>query len=200
MRGSTGAVNTAKVRIISAAANLFHKKGVRSTRINEISKAAGVSMRQLQRHFRTKSDIAEEVVLAYLAEIKAGTSRLHHRIESWSDLGLIFNAHIELLTQFQMRRGCPLGVIGNELAEEDERIRRDLSLVFEALEARVAGFLKKEKSEARLLPTAKEERIAHLYVAAMQGAMLLGKVRRDSYTVKRIFADLSMHLNRYRIR
>jgi hypothetical protein len=99
-----------------------------------------------------------------------------------------------------MRRGCPLAIIGNGLTQEDEAIRQALDVVFDTLKERVATFLNKEKSEARLLLTADEEQLAHLYVAAVQGAILIGKVRRDSRTVKGIFEDLSTHLSRYRIR
>lgn len=200
IKHSTAPLVQTRLRIISAAANLFHKKGVRATQIGEISKAARVTRQQLYHHFRTKSDIAEEVVRAYLAEIKTGTSQFHGRLESWRDLRRTFTAHIELLEEFQMRRGCPLGIIANELTEEDEAIRQDLNLVFEALKERIATFLEKEKSEARLLPTADEEQLAEFCVAAMQGAMLIGKVRRNSRAVARIFEDLSMHLKRYRMK
>jgi TetR/AcrR family transcriptional regulator, transcriptional repressor for nem operon len=199
MKRSTAPLVQTRLRIISAAANLFHKKGVRATRIGEISKAARVTREQLYHHFRTKGDIAEEVVRAYLAEIKTGTSHLNHKLESWRDLKRTFTAHIELLEEFKMRRGCPLGIIGNELTEDDEAIRQDLNLVFEALKERIATFLRKEKSEARLLPSTDEEQLAEFCVATMQGAMLIGKVRRDSQAVARIFADLSMHLSRYRM-
>ncbi len=198
MKRSTAPLVKSRLRIVSAAADIFHKKGVRTAHIGEIAKAAGVTRQQLYHHFRTKGDIAEEVVRAYLAGIKTGTSRLHGRLESWSDLKRIFIAHIELFEEFQMRRGCPLGIIANELTEEDETIRQDLNLVFEALKERIATFLKKEKSEARLVPTADEEQLAHLYVATMQGAMLIGKVRRDSHTIKGIFEDLWRHFSRYK--
>ena len=197
MKRSSAPIVKTRLRIISAAADLFHKSGVRTTRIGEIAEAAGVTRLQLFHHFRTKRDIAKEVVRAYLAEIKTGTSQLYGKLESWSDLERIFTAHIKLLEEFQMRRGCPFGIIANELTEEDETIRQDLNLVFEAVKERIATFLKKEKSKARLLPTADEEQLAHLYVATMQGAMLIGKVRRDSRAVKRIFEDLSLHLSRY---
>jgi TetR/AcrR family transcriptional regulator, transcriptional repressor for nem operon len=199
MKRSSAPIVQTRLRIISAAANLFHKKGVRATHIGEISQAARVTRQQLYHHFRTKSDIAEEVVRAYLAEIKTGTSQLHHELRSWRDLKRTFAAHIELLEEFQMRRGCPLGIIGNELTEEEEAIRQDLNLVFEALKERISTFLRKEKSEARLLPSANEEQLAEFCVAAMQGAMLLGKVRRNAGAVARIFEDLSMHLGRYRV-
>jgi TetR/AcrR family transcriptional regulator, transcriptional repressor for nem operon len=199
IKRSAAPIVQTRLRIISAAASLFHKKGVRATHIEEISKAARVTRQQLYHHFRTKGDIAEEVVRAYLAEIKAGTSQLHGKLESWRGVKRIFTAQIELLEEFKMRRGCPLGIIGNELTEDDETIRQDLDLVFETLKERIATFLRKEKSEARLLPSADEEQLAEFCVATMQGAMLIGKVRRDSRTVARIFLDLSMHLNRYRM-
>ncbi len=199
MKRSTAPLVQTRLRIISAAANLFHKQGVRATQIGEISKAARVTRQQLYHHFRTKGDIAEEVVRAYLAEIKTGTSQLHHKLESWRDLERTFTAHIELLEEFQMRRGCPLGIIGNELTEDDETIRQDLNLVFEALKERTATFLRKEKSEVRLLPTTDVDQLAEFCVAAIQGAMLIGKVRRDSRAAARIFEDLSTHLSRYRI-
>jgi len=199
MKRSSAPIVKARLRIVSAAADLFHKKGVRATRIGEIAKAAGVTKQQLYHHFRTKGDLAEEVVRAYLVEIKTGTSQLHGKLESWDDLKRIFTAHIDLLEEFQMRRGCPLGIIGNELTEQEETIRRDLNLVFEAVKERIATFLKKEKSAARLLPKADEEQLAELYVASLQGAMLVGKVRRDSRSAKGIFEDLAMHLSRYRI-
>jgi TetR/AcrR family transcriptional regulator, transcriptional repressor for nem operon len=199
IKRSAAPIVQTRLRIILAAASLFHKKGVRATRVGEISKAARVTRQQLYHHFRTKGDIAEEVVRAYLAEIRAGTSQLHHKLECWRDLKRTFTAHIELLEEFKMRRGCPLGIIGNELTEDDEAIRQDLNLVFEALKERIATFLRKEKSEARLLPSTDEEQLAEFCVATMQGAMLLGKVRRDSRRVAGTFEDLLMHLSRHRM-
>lgn len=188
-----------RLRIISAAADLFHKKGARATSLGEICKTAKVSMQQLHHHFRTKADLAEAVVRAYLTQIKGDTSRLHRKLDTWKGLERTFAAHVRLLEQFKMRRGCPLGIIGNELTDKDEVVRRELKLVFEALKERVATFFEKEKSAGRLLRTADHEQLAEFCVATIQGAMLIGKVRRNSRTVKGIFADLSMHLNRYRV-
>lgn len=195
---STAPTVQTRLRIVSAAADLFHKKGVRATSIGEISKAARVTIQQLRHHFRTKGDIAEEVVRAYLTEIKADTSQLHHKLDTWEGLERTFAAHITLFEQFNMRRGCPLGIIGNELTEKDEAIREELKLVFEALKDKIATFLEEEKSEGHLLPTTDKEQVAEFCVAAMQGAMLIGKVRRNSQTAARIFDDLMLRLKRYR--
>lgn len=199
MKLPTAPAVQARIRIISAAADLFHQKGVRSTSLFEVSKAARVSLQQLHRHFRTKGDIAQAVIRAYLTEIKEDKSQLHGKLDTWTGLERTFAVHIRLLEQFEMRRGCPLGIIGNELTEKDEAIREELKLVFEALKERFAAFLKKEKSAGRVRRTADHEQLAEFCVATMQGAMLIGKVRRRSGSVKRLFEDISTHLSRYRI-
>lgn len=199
MRHSVAPTVQHRLRIISAAADLFYEKGFHASSRREICKAAGVTLQQLHHHFGTKGDIAEAVVQGYLTEIKGDTSQLYCKLDNWKGLARTFAAHIGLLEQFNMRRGCPLGIIGNELTDKDEAIRVELKLVFEALKGRIGTFLKNEKSAGRLLRTADQEQLAEFCVATIQGAMLIGKVRRNSSIVKRIFEDLWMHLGRYRI-
>jgi|GEM_PF-745558 len=56
-----------KREILSAAFALFEKQGFRSTTIEEIGQAAGVSPRTVFRHFETKSDL----VLGWLPQVQA---------------------------------------------------------------------------------------------------------------------------------
>jgi len=46
-----------------------------------------------------------------------------------------------------MKRGCPFGTIGNEVTENDELIRQDLSLIFEIVKNKLAAFFLKEKAK-----------------------------------------------------
>lgn len=51
-------------------------------------------------------------------------------------------------------------------------VRQALSLVFEALKARVATFLKKEKAKGRVVRTARTQQLTEFYVASVQEAVL----------------------------
>jgi len=53
--------------------------------------------------------------------------------------------------RFRMTRGCPFGTIGNELTENDELIRQDLSLIIEVVKANLASFFIREKASRRLV-------------------------------------------------
>ena len=185
-------------RIIAAAKDLFHQQGVRTTHVDEIAQAAGVSRSEFYRSYRSKHKLAQEVVLAYLVEIESGSSRLHPKLASWKDFERSLAKHVAFLNEFSMIRGCPLAIIGNELAEKDDPIRQDLSLVFEALTTRIAEFLRKQKKKGQLSQTADEEQLSEFCVAVVQGAMLIGKVRSESRSVEGVFEEVTAHFERFR--
>jgi hypothetical protein len=70
--------------------------------------------------------------------------------------------------------------VGNEVTENDELIRQDLSLIFEVMKNKLAVFFIKEKARGRLAKGATEDRMADFCIATIQGAMLMGKIRRSS--------------------
>ena len=96
-----------------------------------------------------------------------------------------------------MTRGCPFGTIANEVTENDELIRQDLVLLFEIFRSKLATFFVKEKVKGRLAKKASEEGLADFCMAAIQGAMLLGKVRRDSAIVETTIRQALQHLKGY---
>src|SRR5207249_2356819 len=105
-------------------------------------------------------------------------------IESWEDLERWFLAHLEAQKAYRMTRGCPFGTIGNEVTENDELIRQDLSLIFEVVKNKLLAFFIKEKAKGLLAESASEEQMANFCVAAVQGAMLMGKIKRESMVVE----------------
>src|SRR5262245_5530632 len=96
-----------------------------------------------------------------------------------------------------MTRGCPFGTIGNEVTENDELIRQDLSLIFEVARTKLATFFVKEKTARRLDPHADSDQLADFCLAMIQGAMLMGKVKRSSRLVESVVQEAMIHLKRY---
>jgi hypothetical protein len=126
------------------------------------------------------------------------TSRtFNYQIESWDDLERWFGTHLALQQRFRMARGCPFGTIGNEVTENDELIRQDLSLIFEVSKAKLASFFIKEKACGRLVPDGREDSLADFCLATIQGAMLMGKVKRSRQLVEQVVHEAMTHLKRY---
>jgi TetR/AcrR family transcriptional repressor of nem operon len=96
-----------------------------------------------------------------------------------------------------MTRGCPFGTIGNEVTENDELIRQDLNLIFEVARHKIATFFIKEKAGGRLDPGIDEVQLADFCLATMQGAMLMGKVKRSRQLVESVVREALAHVNQY---
>ncbi len=96
-----------------------------------------------------------------------------------------------------MARGCPLGTLSNEVTENDELIRVDLSLIFEVIKNKLATFFSTEKAKGRLSKNANVDRMADFCIATIQGAMLMGKIKRDSQSAEAAVKEALAHLKRY---
>jgi len=195
-------ITNTKVRMIRAAADLFHKQGVHLTTPEEVVKAAGATMNQFYHHFTNKEGLVHAVLGTYYDAIRdaAGpVNSINYEISSWRDLEKWFLAHIKLQKRFQMKRGCPFGTVGNELIGQEGAVREDLSRIFELVKGRLATFFAKEGSKGRLAEDASPELLADFCIATIQGAMLLGKVRKDSRPVETTVREALAHLKGYSI-
>jgi TetR/AcrR family transcriptional regulator, transcriptional repressor for nem operon len=186
-----------RLRMIQTAADLFHKQGVRATSPDEVIEATGTGKGQFYHYFKNKEGLVHEVLQTHLEAIQAGTAPVNYEIRSWQDLEQWFLAHVELQRSFKMTRGCPFGTVGNEVTENDTLIRQDLSLIFEIVKNKLATFFIKEKAKLRLAREVNEEQMADFCIAVIQGAMLMGKIKRNSQLVETTIREALMHLKRY---
>jgi AcrR family transcriptional regulator len=189
-----------RLRIIRTAADLFHQKGARATSPDEIIEASRTGKGQFYHYFRSKEGLIHEVLQAYLDEIKDGASRVDYEINSWGDLEKWFLAHVAMQKHFEMTRGCPFGTLGNEVTQDDELVRQDLSLIFEVVKHKLAAFFVKEKAKGKLAKRADAEDMADFCIAAVQGAMLMGKIKRSSQTVETTVGEALAHLKSYLVK
>jgi TetR/AcrR family transcriptional repressor of nem operon len=197
-RSSQGAET--RLKIIQAAADLFHKQGVGATSPDEIIEASGTGKGQFYHYFKSKDGLVHEVPQFYVAAIKTGSSPVNYDIQSWEDLERWFSTQVELQRRFRMTRGCPFGTIGGEVTENDELIRQDLSLIFELVGSQLAAFFIREKATGRMSDAVNERQLADYCMAVAQGAMLLGKVNRDSQSVEATFREALSHLKAYAVK
>lgn len=188
-----------RLRIIRTAADLFHKQGVGATSPDDVIEASETGKGQFYHYFKSKEGLVHAVLQAHLATIEAGTAHVDYDVNSWKDLERWFVSHLALQQRYHMTRGCPFGTIANEVTEDDELVRQDLSLIFEVMKHKLARFFVREKAAGRLVEAASEERLADFCLATIQGGMLLGKVRRRSQPVEAVVREALEHLSHYTV-
>src|SRR5262249_26208594 len=102
-----------KLRIIVAAADLFHKQGVHLTSPDQIIEASGTGKGQFYHYFKNKEGLVHEVLQTHLTAIRTGSAPVSYEINSWNELEQCFMTHLEVQKKFNMTRGCPIGTLGN---------------------------------------------------------------------------------------
>jgi TetR/AcrR family transcriptional repressor of nem operon len=197
MRGESERGAATRQRILRTAADLFHKQGVGATSPDEILEASRAGKGQFYHYFGSKEGLVHQVVLSYIEAVESGGGPVNYEVRSWDDLERWFVAHIELQKHFRMLRGCPFGSIGHGVSEKDELIRQDLSHLFEIIKNKLRAFFIAEQAQGKITADADTERMADFCVAAVQGAMLMGKVKRSPLPVEAAVKEALAHLRRY---
>jgi len=186
-----------RLRILEAARDLFHAQGVAATSPDQVIDASGTGKGQFYHYFKSKEGLVHAVLQNYLDDMRAGNNPVYFDVKGWRDLERWFLAHLDLQKSFQMTRGCPFGTIGNGVTAKDELVRQDLNLIFEMMKSNLATFFIREKAIGRLSQRADEDQLADFCIATVQGAMLMGKIKRSSQTVEGTIKAALTQLKQY---
>ncbi len=184
-------------QIVRAAGDLFHRQGVEATTADEVIETAGISKTEFRQHFKGKWELVGAVLRYYFEGLAGGMGPLRYELDSWDDLDQCLASHLEFQKKFKMTRGCPVGMLGNELKEWDELTRQSLSHILDLMLARFESFFSREKVGGRLANNVDVEQLANFCVAIIQGGILIGKIRGNCRCVESTFEDLLSHLRRY---
>jgi len=96
MKTTEATGDSAQLRIIRAAANLFHKQGVHQTSPDEIIEASGTGKGQFYHYFKNKEGLVHAVMQFYLDAIESGKCPVNFNVNSWDELREWFNRHVEM--------------------------------------------------------------------------------------------------------
>ncbi|HWF70319.1 MAG TPA: TetR/AcrR family transcriptional regulator [Mycobacterium sp.] len=185
-----------RAAIIDAAATMMYENGVAETALDDILAASGTGKSQLYHYFNDKSELVAAVVERQLERVLAaqpGLAQVNSMkgIERWAR---------EVLRVHQQPGGpfaCPLGSMAAEL-KNDPAFRPALAAAFRLWEQPFADGLRQMQRRGELGRRESPDRLAATIVAALQGGMLLGRIRGD-VTPLRDAVDLAVDNIRRRL-
>jgi len=173
-----------KERILATAASLFHLRGVNATSVEDVLAAAEAGKSQFYRYFASKSDLVSAVI-GYQSEHYLGWQReALDGLDSWEAIEAYFDVLVAALAQRELTGGCPIGSLGVELADQDEKLRREVSEVFSRWQESVERGLGRMRAAGKLGPEADPRQLAAATLAGIQGAYLLSIVHKDVRPMK----------------
>ena len=166
-------------RIVEAAAELIYTHGVERTSLDDVMAASGVSKSQLYHYFADKDALVLEVI-ARQTERVLDAQRPHLEaldslpaLKAWRDA-------IVRLNKAARGRGCPLGSLASELANDSEPARKRLADSFSTWRDRIENGLAKMRERGELAASADPHDLALALLSAVQGGLLLAKTTHSS--------------------
>jgi len=165
------------------------------TSLDDVLAAAGSGKSQLYHYFDSKADLVTAVIDRQLELVLARQPALTH-IESWDGI----DAWVaEVLAAHSAPGGpfaCPLGTMAAEL-KNDETFRPLLDDAFRRWEAPLARGLQTIQDRGEMNADAEPRRLASGVIAALQGGMLLARVRGDISPLRDALEGAVAQLRRY---
>ncbi len=165
-------------RMVRSAALLIRRKGVSGTGMREIVNEADAPRGSLQHYFPGgKEELVSDALLwmgdVAARRIKRSLSQLQSRTPS-ALLAAIVETWRHDLTSEKFSAGCPLVAAAADTAGTSQQLREVLQRAFD-------GWLE-PLSESLLelgVPMERSENLAVVIIAALEGAIILARVRRD---------------------
>jgi len=181
-------------RIVEAAAGLMFDQGVAGTTTEQVQAAAGVSASQIFHYFSDKRALVRAVI-AYQAEaVLTAQQPLLARLDSMDALRAWADLYVSIEEQLKYQGGCPLGSLGSELAETDAAARQDVERGFARWEEAIRDGLRAMYARGDLRRSADPDALALALLTALQGGLLMTKIRRDPAPLRAVLDVVLAHI------
>lgn len=180
-----------RLQILDAAAPLLAERGFAQTSVEDVIRTAGLSGKShFYHYFRSKDELGYQVLERQFERFAArGLVVLREPMIAPRDrLRLFVDAIVALQADRGGRGGSPFGALAAELADTHEGFRQRLDDVFARWSAQLEALF--VELEPQLADGASPSRLAHFVIAALEGGMMLARVRRDQAVMEGVGEEL----------
>ncbi len=185
-------------RLLDAAFQEIYRSGFRSADVDAILANAGVTKGALYYHFDNKE------ALGYAVVDEVITNNLHQKwvqpLRNAKDPidVLVRIVQSESLEREDVKRGCPLLNLSQEMSGLDEGFRRRTAKVYKAWHDAMAGALRGGQKRGIVRSDINANETATLLIATWEGYVVLGKNWQDARTLRAGQINVSRHLESLR--
>ena len=171
-------------RLLQAAFREVYRSGFQSASLDTILAAAGVTKGALYYHFKSKKALGYAVVEEVIAPDVHGTwMRPLQSVKDPVD-GLIGIVQGISVRPKDVRGGCPLNNLAQEMSPLDAGFRKRLAIVFHAWREAVASVLREGQTQGSVRRDVEPTDAAGLLIAMVEGYGSLAKNAQDPKVMK----------------
>lgn len=170
-----------RLALIQAGTNIILEKGFNHTGIEQVLKAVGVPKGSFYYYFKSKEDFGLQLI-QHRAELLMSDLKQKFQDESVRPLQRIrqyFEAGRNSIAQNECRKGCLFGNLGQEMADQNESFRLELTGIFcqwcKILSACIQEAQKQGDIPAHMNP----DRLAEYIMFSWEGAIMRCKLTKS---------------------
>jgi len=181
-------------RIVAAASQLVFERGVASTSVDDVQKAAGVSASQLYHYFDDRQMLIRAVIAHQIRAVLDNQQPWLGRLDSIEALRAWRDLLVGIQRNMNCQGGCPLGTLAGELSESWPDFRMDLSAGFDLWETAIRQGLRAMHDRGDLRRDVDPDRLATATLAAVEGGLLLTQVHRRTAPLEAALDEMIDHI------
>lgn len=167
--------------IIRIGTGLIYRQGYNATGIDAILKEAGVPKGSFYHYFKSKEEFGLAVI-DHFADGFAQRLDTFLKDEEVTPLNRIRNfleSGLARVSQNACTRGCLIGNLGQEMADQNERFRERLNRIFDLWRQHVADCLREAARIGELAGDVDADMAAGVLLSGWEGAILQAKVTKS---------------------
>ncbi len=191
-------VTTRRAQIVDAAAVLIGRQGYSATSIDEVIKESRLSGKShFYHYFRSKEELGFEVLDRQFEQFaERGLAILREPMIDPLERLYLF---IDSLVAAHAARGChggsPFGTLATEMADAHEGFRVRIAQVFVRWASQIQSLL--WEARPQLVDAADAVRLSRFIIAALEGGLMMSRVKRDIAVMEDIAVELKRYIATY---
>ncbi|MBM9614809.1 TetR family transcriptional regulator C-terminal domain-containing protein [Desulfobulbus rhabdoformis] len=181
-----------KTEIIEQGTELIAMNGYNATGIEAILRRAGVPKGSFYHYFSSKEDFGLAVIdqFAEQYETKLDSFFNDPKFPPLERIRNYFEQSLKQMTDNQFTKGCLIGNLGQELADQNERFRERLETIFQQWKDRFALCLSQAQQRGELSSALQPDGLADFILAAWEGVILRAKVMKSPDSIRNFIDTL----------
>ncbi len=184
-------MNTRRLQILDAAADLIGTKGFAKTSVDELISCAGLSGKShFYHYFSSKEQLGHEVITRQFDLVaERGLAILRDAMRPPMErLYAFIDAIVELQLEAPDRCRSPFGALATEMGDLDEGFRLRIAQMFRVWSGQLQTVI--EEAQDDLSPDVSSQRLARFIISTLEGATQMARMKREVGIVQGVGLDL----------
>lgn len=164
-------------KLLDAATAILGRNGYQATSVDEILEAARVAPSNFYYHFKSKEELAIEVLEGYFEKSRQEMAPIfmNRSITATQKLERLHEGVVKKVSASGCCGGCPMGNLAQELSDTHPEFRTRLARYFEECVEAIAGVIQDGIKAGEFRQGIDPRAAAYLLFGSMQGLTLLSK-------------------------